>query len=86
MGLYVNGGYSPPTFGPMEKKCDMGSAYAFDFWTGTCLPVFGLGIVIGDTSASIQGGFEVCNLNFHMDGTQRPVVNPLQLAGLTAFA
>ena len=81
MGKYIDAGYSPGTFGPGEVVCGNTRATAWDAWSEQCFPIFGLGIVIGDTIASTQGGFEVCNLNFHMDGTQRPVVNPMQLTG-----
>lgn len=85
MGKYVDGGYSPPTFAPGPKNCPDTQATAWDNITKACFPMFGYAIVIGDTNASIQAGFEVCNANFHMDGSSRPVVNPLQLSGPTAF-
>lgn len=80
MGKYIDAGYSPGTFGPGEVVCDNARATAWDAWSEQCFPIFGLGIIIGDTTAPIQAGFEIFNLNVHMDGTQRPVVNPLQLA------
>lgn len=83
MGKYVDAGYSPATFGPGPVVCAKSQATAFDVRTGTCFPIFGYGIIIGGRSASVQGGFEVCNANFHMDGTGRPAVNPLQLPGPT---
>lgn len=80
-GKHVDGGMSPATFGPGPKLCPDKQATAWDNITKTCFPIFGLGIAIGDTDASVHAGFEVCNLNFHSSGTSRPAVNPLQLEG-----
>lgn len=83
-GKYVDGGKSPGSFGPGSKKCPDKQATAWDEITKACFAIFGVGIVIGDTSASVQAGFEVCNFNFHSSGTARPAVNPLQLKGPVA--
>ena len=79
-GKYVDGGYSSSTFGPGPKVCPDKQATAWDNITKACFAIYGLGINIGAASASVQAGFEVCNLNFHSSGTSRPAVNPLQLA------
>lgn len=84
MGKYIGGGYSPATFKPFAKKCPDTQATAWDEWSMKCFKIFGLGIVIGPYSASYQGGFEVCNANFHMDGTQRPVTTTLALGSVVA--
>lgn len=85
MGKYMDGGFSGPTFGPGPAACPKSQATAYDVITGACFPIFGYAIIIGDRDASVQAGFEVCNANFHMDGSSRPAVNPLQLPGPTAF-
>lgn len=80
-GKYIDGGFSSSTFGPGPKVCPDEQATAWDNITKACFAIYGLGINIGDTSASVHAGFEVCNLNFHSSGTSRPAVNPLQLKG-----
>lgn len=84
MGKWINGGYSPPTFLPYPKVCPDSQSTAFDERSGRCFKIYGLGIAIGPFSTSYQGGFEVCNLNFHMDGTSRPVTIPLGLNSMVA--
>jgi hypothetical protein len=81
MAKYVGDITSPGSFGPGPKVCPDKQATAWDNITKACFPIFGVGIVIGDTSASVHAGFEVCNYNFHTKGTSRPAVNPLQLKG-----
>lgn len=80
-GKYIDGGKSPASFGPGPKVCPDNQATAWDNITKACFAIYGVGIVIGDTSASVHAGFEVCNFNFHSSGTGRPAVNPLQLGG-----
>lgn len=47
----------------------------------SCKPVQGLRIIIGDTAESIQGGFDMCNFNFHCNGTQPRVASLISLPG-----
>lgn len=81
MGKYVGDGSSSATFGAGGKNCPDSQATAWDKITEACFAMYGYGIIIGDTSASVHAGFEVCNANFHTGGTSRPVVNPNQLQG-----
>lgn len=69
-------GRTYPIYAP---GCPPGQATAFDWVSLECLRVFGIGITIAGKTASWQGGCEVCNFNFHSQGTQRPVVTLLQL-------
>jgi hypothetical protein len=78
-GKYVDGGKSGATFSPGPDACGDGQATAFDAVSGACFKMYGLGVTIGSSTASFQGGFEVCNLNFHSSATQRALVNPFQL-------
>ena len=73
--------FSPATYPIHEPGCAPGQAKAYDWVSEECLRIFGLGITIADLIASVQGGFEVCNFNFHSTGTQRPVVTIAQLEG-----
>ena len=84
MGKYVNGGDSPVTFAPGAAACPSSQATGFDAASGACFKIYGIGVLITPTSASIQAGFEVFNFNVHRDGTQRPVVNPSQLEGMVS--
>jgi len=70
---------SPESFGPGPDECPEAQATAYDALDNACYRIFGVGITIADLAASYQGGFEVCNFNFHMRNT-RPAV-PV-LAGL----
>lgn len=83
MGKFIDGGISPDSFGPGPVVCPAGQATAWDEWTGACFKIYGLGITIGDTADSDQGGFEIFNANIHMDGTQRALVSNYQLEGPT---
>jgi hypothetical protein len=80
-GTWVDGGSSPYSFPPSAANCGEGKATAWDSIDETCYRIFGVGIVIGDTLASIHGGFEVCNFNFHMSDTRPAVVAVAQLNG-----
>lgn len=46
-----------------------------------CQGVQGLRIIIGDTFDSIHSGFEMCNFNFHCNGTQPSMSVSLSLPG-----
>ena len=81
MGKYITAATAGSSFGPGSAQCSGGPAQAFDEIDQACFKVFGTGIVIGDTSASIQGGFEVFNFNIHNDGTQCACVSNVQLEG-----
>jgi hypothetical protein len=81
MGKYIDGGESPGTYGPGPVVCGPGQATGWDVRTEACFKIFGVGITIGDTNASNQGGFEVYNFNVHRDGTQRAAVNQTQIPG-----
>lgn len=81
MGKYVSGGKAGASFGPGSASCPEQQATAYDEIDPACWQVFGSRIVIGDTSASVQGGFEVFNFNIHNDGTQRAVPTYAALEG-----
>ena len=80
---HVFGGDSPGSFAPGSDSCG-GGLVAYDEVDKTCHPVYGLGITIGDTTASNEGGFSVFNLNVHKHGTQIRLVNSYQLEGPVA--
>lgn len=50
-----------------------GGAVAYVGSDKKCQGVQGLRIIIGDTMDSIHSGFEMCNFNFHCNGTQGSV-------------
>ena len=82
MAKYVGDSESPVTFGPGPAVCGASQATAWDNITKACFTIWGLGITIGDTTAPVQGGFEVFNRNMRCSGTQCPCVNPYQLPGV----
>jgi len=49
-----------------------------------CWKIKGKAVIIGDTTMSVQAGFEMINFNFHIDGTQPafPVVYAFPHSGL----
>lgn len=82
---YLPTGNAPPTFGPGKPACGTpgagGSAVAFDDNEDVCYIIYGLGISITPTSASIKGAMNVYNFNVSMNGDRRPAVNTAQLPG-----
>ena len=58
-----------------------GGAVAYVAADMKCQGVQGLRIVIGDTFDSIHSGFEMCNFNFHCNGTQVSVASAMSLPG-----
>jgi hypothetical protein len=47
-----------------------------------CWAVHGAPIIIGGSYMSVQAGFECCNFNFRVEGTQSPVPSKLYLRGV----
>ena len=58
-----------------------GHAVATNTPTKMCEHIQGMRIIIGDTVESIQGGFEMVNMNFATSGTQPAVSNNFNLNG-----
>lgn len=74
---------SPPTygFGKPNYSCGGGQATAWDVNSQACFAIYGVAITISKTAASWQGGFEVCNFNWHMMDTRSATVTVAQLPG-----
>jgi hypothetical protein len=79
-GKYVSG-ESGRTYSPGVDKCGEGAATAYDMNSMICYPIYGVAITIGPKSASWQGLFEVCNMNWHMMDTRTAVATLTQLSG-----
>ena len=68
-------------------ECSEAMAYAAGHAVATntpahlCEHIQGMKIIIGDTVESIQGGFEMVNMNFATSGTQPAVSNNFNLNG-----
>jgi hypothetical protein len=72
---------SPVTYGYGIDNCGEGQAVAWDHNSQACYAIYGVAITISKNAASWQGGFEVCNFNWHMMDTRSATVTVAQLPG-----
>jgi hypothetical protein len=69
-----------------KKKAEDEGGYAWDSDAEACWMIFGKVIKIEDIQHSVMEGFEICNFNFHVNGTKPPVPTQLDLPGGAATA
>ena len=81
-GKYIDFGTTEGALPPGPNLCSSkGEGIAWDPRDNTCYPLYGVAVVIADTVASYQAGFETFNANVHMSKTQRPYVSCEQIEG-----
>jgi hypothetical protein len=80
-GSYING--EEDAVAPLMSRGCLGSpgGYINDLIGKGCWGVTGAPIIIGDTSMSVQYGFEMCNFNFRVFTTFPAVANQTDLSG-----